>query len=239
MSHAQRPDPVQEMARRIGEVIANSPAMENFRRQSEIFAETLQRASRRNTERLGEQLAIAMAPALDASRSQIAAAATSLAQRVQAQLLELESGFRLDVSRLDIDAALAGPFDALPDEQRDWARRVVDEATAHVDTGDLADELPDEMVDSLTDSVQAFTAAQPAGLSRAVQRKLFIGFVVSVFFTVLLQAQIESDGIKEFMEDVGGAMLIVAPAAASAAYAWDKTHSEPVGDDGETENDGA
>ncbi|MFG2357433.1 hypothetical protein [Streptomyces sp. NPDC048521] len=58
----------------------------------------------------------------------------------------------LDVSRLNIDAVLTSPFDALPAEQHERARHAVDEATAHVGTAELVDHVPDEMLDSLADS---------------------------------------------------------------------------------------
>ncbi|WP_406164547.1 hypothetical protein [Streptomyces sp. NBC_00996] len=144
---------------------------------------------------------------------------------------DVNTGFRLDVSRLNIDAALTSPFDALPAEQREWARRAVDEATAHVDTAELAGHVPNEMLDSLADSARTFASTQPVGLSRAAQKKLFIGFIITAFFLLLLQAQIDSNAVMEFVEDAGAAMLVVGPTAIGAAYVWDKMNPGPDEDE--------
>jgi hypothetical protein len=223
----EQPDPIQELARRIGESIANGPALENFRR---VIAEviTTQAAPLSEAHRFfsaaSQEL---LAPALEASATQLARTFASFTEGMRTQYADIDTGWRLDFSRLDIDAVLTSPFDALPAEQREWARRAVDEATAHVDTAELADDVPDEMLDSLAGSARTFASAQPAGLSRAAQKKLFIGFIVTVFFLVLLQAQIESSAVKELVEDAGGAMLVIAPAAFGAAYVWDKTNPSP------------
>ncbi|MEU0597490.1 hypothetical protein ABZ484_04420 [Streptomyces sp. NPDC006393] len=179
----EQPDPIQDLARRISESMANSPAMENFRRQIAEFSaaqtgplnEAVRRFNAAHQERFAQQYAQIMAPALEASTNQLSQALASLAERLRIRYADIDAGFRLDVSRLDvsrlnIDAVLASPFDALPAEQREWARRAVDEATAHVDTAELADEVFDEMLDSLADSARTFASAQPIGLSRAAQK---------------------------------------------------------------------
>ncbi|MFF8953535.1 hypothetical protein ACF09I_32735 [Streptomyces sp. NPDC014940] len=237
-------DPMQDLGHRISESIANSPAMENLRRQIADYTaaqmaplnEAVRRFSAARQERIAQQYTRIMAPALEASTNQLARAIASLTDGMRTRYADIDTGFRLDVSRLDLDAVLAFPFDALPAEQRESARRAVDEATAHIDTAELADEVPDEVLHSLADSARTFASAQPGGLSRAAQKKLFIGFVVTVFFLLLLQAQIESDAVKEFVEDAGGAMLIVAPTALGAAYVWDQMHPDPDDEDAADDN---
>ncbi|WP_435607086.1 hypothetical protein [Streptomyces ardesiacus] len=226
----EQPDLAQDLSRRIRESIANSPVMENLRRQIDdlVAAQTaplndaVRRINEAQQERFARQYTRIMAPAIAASTNQLAQAVVSLAGGMRTRYADIDTGFRLNISRLNIDTVLTSPFDALPAEQREWARRAVDEATARVDAAELVDQVPDEMLDSLADSAHVFASAQPAGLSRAAQKKLFIGFIVSVFFLLLLQAQIESDAVKEFVEDAGGAMLVVAPTALGAAYIWDK-----------------
>ncbi|KOV95425.1 MULTISPECIES: hypothetical protein [unclassified Streptomyces] len=240
----EQTDPAQDLARRISESIVNSPAMENFRRQIAEFAATqtapLNEAVRHfnaaHQERFARQYTRIRAPAIEAGTNRLAQAVASFAEGMRTRYSDIDTGFRLDMSRLDIDAVLTSPFDALPADQREWARRAVDEATAHVDTAELVDQVPDEMLDSLTDSARTFASAQPGGLSRAAQKKLFIGFVVTVFFLLLLQAQIESDAVKEFVEDAGGAMLVVTPTALGAAYVWDKLNPGPDDEDEADEN---
>ncbi|MEU6807120.1 hypothetical protein [Streptomyces neyagawaensis] len=271
----EQPDPAQELARRMGESIANSPALENFRRQianvtaaqtaplldavrrfnaahqerqerlarqhARIMAaqtaqldDAVRRFNAAHQERLARQYTQIMAPAIEATTTQLSQAVASYAEAMRTRYADIDTGFRLDISRLNIDAVLTSPFDALPAEQREWARRAVDEATAHVDTAELAEQVPDELLDSLADSARTFASAQPGGLSRAAQKKLFIGFIVTVFFLLLLQAQLESDAVKEFkefVEDAGGAMLVVAPTALGAAYVWDKMNHGPDDED--------
>jgi hypothetical protein len=52
-------------------------------------------------------------------------------------------------------------------------------------------------------------------------------------FIALVQAQVQSDSVKELIEDAGGAMLIVGPTVAGAAYAWNKIHPNPDSDNDE------
>lgn len=239
------PDPLQDLVRRVSESVANMPAMENFRRavaeftaaQNAQFNETVRRFNAVHQEQMAQRYAQLIAPALEASNSQITDAVAAFAERMRTRYADIGAGSRLNVSRLNIDTVLASGFDALPAEQREWARRAVDEATSRVDTAELADEVPDEMLDSLADTARTFASAQPAGLSWAAQKKLFIGFIVTVFFLLLLQAQIESDAVKEFIEDAGGATLVIAPTALGAAYVWDKMN--PGGEDADGEDDTA
>ncbi|MFB7776283.1 hypothetical protein [Streptomyces bauhiniae] len=240
----EQPDPAQELARRMGESIANSPALENFRRQianvtasqTAPLLDAVRRFNAAHQERLARRFAQIVAPAIEASTTQLSQAVASYAEAMRTRYADIDTGFRLDISRLNIDAVLTSPFDALPAEQREWARRAVDEATAHVDTAELAEQVPDELLDSLADSARTFASAQPGGLSRVAQKKLFIGFIVTVFFLLLLQAQLESDAVKEFVEDAGGAMLVVAPTALGAAYVWDKMNHGPDDEDEADEN---
>ncbi|WP_329564342.1 hypothetical protein OG711_38385 (plasmid) [Streptomyces uncialis] len=235
----EQPDPMQELTRRLGESTAISSAMENIRRQITdlTVAETvaLSGAFRSliaaHEEQFVQRYARFVAPALEASTNRFAQSVAAFAEEIRTRHTSIDTGFRLDISRLNIDAVLASPFDALPAEQRESARRAVDDAAAHPDTAELANEVPDEVLDSLAESARTFASAQPAELSKAAQRKLFIGFIVTVFYVVLLQAQIEHDAVKELVEMAGNALISTALLAGSAAYAWDKAH--PGADDDE------
>jgi hypothetical protein len=235
MSPTYGPDPLQDLARQISESLTvHNPALESVRRsladamavRNAHVTEVLNQIGEGASARLGQQLTRLVAPALEASRAPINQAAAALAESARSQLAGVDTGFRLNLPRLDFDAVLASPFDALPAEQREWARQVVDEATAHVDAG-LAEETDGELLDTLADTARTFAAAQPAGLSWDAQKKLFVGFIVTVVFLLLLQAQIESDAVKELVEDAGGAALVIAPTALGAAFVWNKMNPLP------------
>jgi hypothetical protein len=220
------------MARRLADAIIDSPALERMRRQSEEFAAAVHSHSRRTANRYAEQFARTMAPAIAARNEQFVQAARAFS--ASAMAAGYTDGFRLDVSRLNVDAVLASPFDALPAEQREWARRVVDEATAHVD--DTTGDLDEELLDTLADTARTFASSQPAGLSWAAQKKLFIAFWAILVFTVLVQAQVESEMAKELLEDAGGAMLVVSPLLLGAGWAWDKMNPDPGADESEDDD---
>lgn len=241
-----------EWARLVSQSLTTTPAREIARRALADIANVrtpgidaaIASATEAGRAQAGRALTRALAPLLESSRAQLDQAAASLGRQLSEQYLAgLRPAERLDLG-LGLDSILAASsFDALPAAQRDWARRIVEEATVGVDTSldSAADEIPDvpdEMLDTLADTARAFTDAQPAGLSRAAQKKLFIGFIVTVLFLLLLQAQVESDAVKEFVEDAGGAMLVVTPAALGAAYIFDKMNPGP-GDGSEPEDEPA
>ncbi|MFB6772824.1 hypothetical protein [Streptomyces sp. NPDC056337] len=234
-----------EWARHINESLAASPAMESIRRsladavnaQNTEVNEAIARLSEASRVQMAQTLTRALAPAIESSRQQLDQAATNWARHLRAQFAD-NSGFRLNVSRLNLDTVLAtSSFDALPAAQREWARRIVEDATAGVDTDEAAD-VPNEILDTLADTARTFSAAQPPGMSRSVQKKLFVGFIVTIFFLLLLQAQVESDAVKEMVENIGGAMLVVPLAAWGAARSFDMVIPEAADAEGDT-GDGA
>ncbi|MEW1926761.1 hypothetical protein [Streptomyces sp. NPDC088360] len=247
MSHAQRPDPVQEMARRMAESIVNSPALEGLRRQSEEFAEAVQRYTQRTANRYAEQFVRTMAPAIAARNEQYAQAVAAFADQIRPQVAGYGEGFRLDVSRLNFDVLTIEPLSILPEDTRAGVARLLQETTDRLDAGELtADDVHDELLDTLAESARTFAAGQPAGLSWEAKKKLFLWFWGALVFLVLMQAQVESETVKELMEDAGGALLLVPPAVASAAVVWDKIQPDPdpdpdpdPGPDIEDGNDGA
>ncbi|MGP4048847.1 hypothetical protein [Streptomyces sp. 2A115] len=90
-----------------------------------------------------------------------------------------------------------------------------------------------ELLDTLTDSAAAFAQSQPSGMSWETKRTLFLWFWGILVFIALVQAQVQSDSVKELIEDAGGAVLIVGPTVAGAAYAWNKIHPNPDSDNDE------
>jgi hypothetical protein len=67
-------------------------------------------------------------PAVEEGTNQLAQAVASLAEGTRTRYADSDTGSRLDIPRLDIDTVLTSPFVALPAEQREGARRAVDEA---------------------------------------------------------------------------------------------------------------
>lgn len=97
----------------------------------------------------------------------------------------------------------------------------------------VPEDVSPELLDTLTDSAASFADAQPSGMSWETKRTLFLWFWGILVFSALMQAQVQSDPVKELIEDASGAMLIVGPTVAVAAYAWNKTHPNPDREDDE------
>ncbi|MET9499993.1 hypothetical protein [Streptomyces sp. NPDC006552] len=237
MSHTPQPDPSQDLARRVGERLAANPAMDDFRRAVAEFAlanntrlsEAVQRFSAANNARFAEHYARVMAPAIQMRNEQLSSVMSSWAARLLRNMATHSPEFRLDVSRLDFDTVLSSPFDALPAEQREWARQVVEEATAAVDADAAApDDVPDDMLEELSQAARSFAGGQPAELSWETKRTLFMWFWGVLVFLTLMQAQVQSETVKELMEDAGAAAPYVGTTVAAAAFVWNKTQPKPA-----------
>ncbi|MGW8557499.1 hypothetical protein [Streptomyces tubercidicus] len=231
MSHD--PDPSQELARQVGERLAANPAvMEGFRCLTAELA-ALQNTQRAQLFRFGEYCARVLAPALQAHNEQVSSAMNSWAARLVRNMAVHSPQFQFDVSRLDIDAVLASPFDALPAQQREWARHVVGEATARVDLdAPELDDVPDEMLDELSQAARAFADGQPATLSWETKRILFVWFWGVLVFLALMQAQVQNKAAKELMEDAAAATPYVAATMAAASAAWKRAQPNPGQEEG-------
>ncbi|QIK04755.1 hypothetical protein G7Z12_00335 [Streptomyces sp. ID38640] len=130
-------------------------------------------------------------------------------------------------------AVLASPFDALPAEQREWAQHVVEEATARVDLdAPELDDVPDEMLDELSQAARAFADGQPATLSWETKRTLFVWFWGVLVFLALMQAQVQSEAVKELMEDAAAVAPYAGATVTVAAAAWNRTQPNPGQEEG-------
>ncbi|MFE3381331.1 hypothetical protein [Streptomyces anulatus] len=120
------------------------------------------------------------------------------------------------------DSAYAGMTDTL-------AR--VAEMAASVDldsqlSGDVSSDLVELGAQGVT-----FAAAQGAGLSREVQLKLALYFVGTLVFFVLMQGMVQSEAVKELVENAGVAVPAAALAMAVTARQFDKLFPPPPSDD--------
>ncbi|MFE7156951.1 hypothetical protein [Streptomyces sp. NPDC057636] len=234
MSHTSHPDPEQELVRRLGERLADPATLESYSRLFSGLA-AYQSTQRAQLIRFGEYFARAVGPALQAQNDQIASAMSNWATRMVRNMAVHAPQFQLDAAQLRIDTALVSPFDALPADEREWARRVVEEATAGVDPdAGEPDGVPNDMLDELSQAARAFAQGQPATLSWETKRTLFMWFWGVLVFLALMQAQVQSESVKELMEDAGATAPYVAAAVAVAAYAWNRTQPKP---DAENEDD--
>jgi hypothetical protein len=201
---------------------------------SRLFAglPTHERTQHAQLIRFGEYFARTVGPALQAHNDQIASAMSNWATRMVRNTAVHAPQTQLDAAQLRIDTALASPFDALPADQREWARRVVEEVTAGVDP-DAAepDDVPDHMLDELSQAARAFAQGQPATLSWDTKRTLFMWFWGVLVFPALMQAQVQSEAVKELMEDADATAPYVGAAMAVAAYAWSRTQHRPDAED--------
>lgn len=134
-------------------------------------------------------------------------------------LIEAVQGLRLS------DSAYAGMTDTLA--------RVAEMAAS----ADLDSRLPDGVdgdLEELGDQGVTFATTQGAGLSWEAQRKLALYFVGVWVFLVLMQGMVQSEAVKELLENSELALPIAAAAMVVAGKRFDKLFPPP-GDDETTE----
>ncbi|MGQ4482636.1 hypothetical protein [Streptomyces sp. SAS_276] len=231
MSHDPHSDPEQELVRRLGERLADPAVLEGY---SLLFSglAALQSTQHAWFVRSGEHFVRAVGPALQAQHDQIASVMSNWAMRMVRNTAVHAPQFQLDAAQLGIDTMLASPFDALPADQREWVRRIVEEATVGVDPeAGEPDDVPNDMFDELSQAARAFAQGQPATLSWETKRTLFIWFWGVLVFLALMQVQVQSEAVKELMEDAGATAPYVGAAAVVAAYVWNRTQPKPDDED--------
>lgn len=159
------------------------------------------------------------------ARADTAAVAAAFASR-EVPDLETMQAFIRQVSPYAAEHATNAMYESLTD--------LLAQIRDRQPTGEAAPEdVSAELLDTLTDSASAFASSQPSGMSWETKRTLFLWFWGILVFIALVQAQVQSDSVKELIEDAGGAMLIVGPTVAGAAYAWNKIHPNPDSDNDE------
>ncbi|WP_189846638.1 hypothetical protein, partial [Streptomyces rubiginosohelvolus] len=99
---------------------------------------------------------------------------------------------------------------------------------------ELDSELPDAAdgdLEELGAQGVTFAATQGAGLSREAQRKLALYFVGVWVFLVLMQGMVQSEAVKELLENSEVALPIALAAMAVAGKQFDKLFPPPPSDD--------
>lgn len=170
----------------------------------------------------------------------------SVQQRMFESLAEIMAAQRTPIVQLQRTLTQTAGLD------RSWIDRIAANLYAtSLDTrvrntmGDALDELYDTIEDTdvaLSDDggfddldvigVQgmAFVTAEGQGLSREAQRRLLVWFVAFAVFGILLQGVMQSDAVKELVEDSGMVMPVAAAAMVIAGRQFDKVFPRPDGD---------